>query len=95
MHGVQGVDLFRDALDADFRRNGRAGPGRDHDGGKHRSQFPDQRQGHQGPQGALCPYGHQGVVGLEPQDHAGEEAHQEDDRHGPGADFIDLISDLG
>ena len=37
----------------------------------------------------------QGVVGLKAEDHAGEQADQEDDQGGRGPDVIDLLENLG
>jgi hypothetical protein len=36
---------------------------------------------------------HQGMVGLKPEYHAGEKAHQHDNGYGPGANVVDLLND--
>ena len=68
---------------------------RDHDGGEHRSHFPDQRQGDQGAESPLRSELNQGMIRLETQDHAGEQADKHDDQRGPCTDIVDLLDYLG
>ncbi len=70
-HAVEGVDLFRDPHDAEFRTHGRAGPAGHHQGGQDRAEFHDQGQRNGGSEHPLGPEFIQRIVALQPQDHAG------------------------
>jgi len=91
LHGFQGINLFGYPHDAQFSSHGRTGPGRYHDGGKHRSQFPDQGHGNGRAQGRLGPETDQGVIPLQPQYHACKHGSQDDDEHGFATDKPDLL----
>jgi hypothetical protein len=55
VHGLQGVVLLADALNADFGAMAEPARRRDHDGREHRAQFHDERQSHRDPTAPSAP----------------------------------------
>ena len=99
VHDVEGVDLVRDAHDADLRRHGGSGAAGEHDGGEHGAELADEREGDHGAKKADGAELDERVVALESQHHAAEEADEQNEEEGLVADDIDLVEgpreDLG
>src|SRR5690606_357056 len=93
-HGVQSVDLLGVALDADLGRKGRAGLADNHNRGKDRPDFKNDREGDGLAEDALrtelCEY----IVKLEAKNEPSEQADNQGDRHATHADFENGARDL-
>jgi len=67
---------------------------RDHNGGEHRPQFHDQGQRNQRTDRPLGAELYQRMMGLQPQNHACEQADQDDDADGSRPDEINLLNNF-
>jgi hypothetical protein len=79
-HGVERGDLLAVALDAELRRQRRAGLADQHERRQHRAEFAHQGQRHQRAEQALGAEAVEHMVALQAKHQAGEEADNEDDR---------------
>ena len=87
---VMGVDLFRHAHRADFRRHRRADAAGDHEAGEDGRQFARDRQHDDVGDRALRIEPGEAGIGLQRQHHAGEQRGQADDRQRVIADIDQL-----
>ena len=95
VHDVQGVDLVGDAHDADLGRHGGTGASGQHDGREHGAQFADEAQRDGRAQHAHGTELDEGIVALQAQHHAAEDADEQDDEQGFVTDDVQLLDGAG
>ena len=86
---MKSVDLFTIAMNPDLRCHGGARLADDHEGAKHRSEFPCQCQGDERAKHARRSESCQNVIALKPEYQPREQSHDRHYRHAADALFLD------
>ena len=91
--GRERVDLFGHPHGADLRGDGGADPAGDHEAGEHRAELPRHREDDDGGDRRFRVQPGKSRVGLQREDHAGEDRRQADDRQRKITDLDHLPAD--